>query len=217
MSPSRVPQIRALLAKGRRGAKGKKNRENDWALTQSCHIPKENKTAEQNRCPMSRSPGPRRVSRRLGNVVTRPLDQTSDEKGLSGFSAGTLILTLDGELPVEHLAPGDRIVTRAGARILTGISSRSVQGAYVIRPHTLGSGRPAAPVIVGSRQEVLLRDWRARALYDRDQAQVPVARLADGEHISATAATVRLFRLEFAQDEVIYAGGLEAAVAGATH
>jgi hypothetical protein len=64
---------------------------------------------------------------------------------------------------------------------------------------------------------VLLRDWRARALYDRDQAQVPVARLADGEHISATAATVRLFRLEFAQDEVIYAGGLEAAVAGATH
>ena len=39
---------------------------------------------------------------------------------------GTMIYTLDGALPVEYLSPGDRIVTRAGAKKLRGVlTSRS--------------------------------------------------------------------------------------------
>lgn len=34
------------------------------------------------------------------------------------LAAGTIVLTMDGALPVETLAPGDRIITRAGARVL---------------------------------------------------------------------------------------------------
>ena len=36
--------------------------------------------------------------------------------------AGTMVRTLDGLIPVEFLTPGDRIVTRAGARRLTSVS-----------------------------------------------------------------------------------------------
>ncbi len=38
------------------------------------------------------------------------------------IATGTIIYTLDGALPVEYLAPGDRIITRAGMRVLRGIS-----------------------------------------------------------------------------------------------
>lgn len=161
---------------------------------------------------MNRKPGPRRAPRRPETVITRPLEHAADARAVSGVSEGTLILTLDGALPVEHLSPGDRIITRAGARVLTAISSRPARGVYVIRPHTLGHGRPGEAVTLGARQEILVRDWRARALYGSDQARVPVARLADGEYIAESRAGVNLFQLEFAEDAVIYAGGLEVAI-----
>ncbi len=41
----------------------------------------------------------------------------------SGLPVGTVILTLEGALPVEYLEPGDRIVTRAGARVLKRIDT----------------------------------------------------------------------------------------------
>ena len=41
-----------------------------------------------------------------------------------GMAPGTIIYTLDGALPVEYLAPGDRIITRAGMRVLRDISVR---------------------------------------------------------------------------------------------
>ena len=134
---------------------------------------------------------------------------------LTGLGAGTLVLTLDGAIPVEHLAPGDRVIARSGARPLRRIRARMVQGAFVITPHTLGHDRPEAPVTVGPTQKLLLRDWRARALYDRDQAEVAVARLVDGEYIAPAKGAVRLWQLGFDQDEVIYAGGLEVTIPAA--
>lgn len=35
-----------------------------------------------------------------------------------GLPVGTIVLTLDGALPVEHLTAGDLVITRAGARVL---------------------------------------------------------------------------------------------------
>jgi len=40
---------------------------------------------------------------------------------LTGLAAGTIIYTLDGALPVEYLGPGDRIITRAGMRVLRAV------------------------------------------------------------------------------------------------
>lgn len=37
------------------------------------------------------------------------------------LSEGTIIYTMDGALPVEYLVPGDRIITRSGAQLLTGL------------------------------------------------------------------------------------------------
>lgn len=131
---------------------------------------------------------------------------------LAGIGAGTLVLTAEGEMPVEHLAVGDRIITRSGARVLRRITSHVVRGGYRIRPQALGQDRPEREIAVGPAQHIHLRDWRARALRNAPSATVAVADLVDGEYISASDTPVRLWRLEFEHDEIIYAGGLEAAV-----
>ncbi len=137
---------------------------------------------------------------------------TIQKAGAGGIAMGTIVLTLDGALPVEHLAPGDRIITRnSGSAILREIRSHSTpRPACLIRPNVLGLGRPEGAVIVAASQKILLRDWRARAIWGADQVLVPVTRLVDGKFISdAGLSDTPLFELLFESPQVIYAGGLE--------
>ena len=128
--------------------------------------------------------------------------------------AGTPVLTLDGELPVEFLQPGDRILTRAGARRVIQIEVAVVRNARVVRiSHgTLGVDCPTEDVTVSAGQEILVRDWRAKTMFGKPHAMIPAARLADGEYIRCeTLPEARFFSLSFEDDAVIYAGGLELA------
>lgn len=134
--------------------------------------------------------------------------------GLQAIVMGTPVLTLEGEMPVEFLQPGDRILTRAGMRRLSQITVTVVQNARVvlIAHDTLGVDRPLADLTVSAAQHILIRDWRARALTGRPQAMVAADRLVDGEFIRAQVLPeARFFSLTFAEDAVIYAGGLELA------
>ncbi|MGR3322969.1 MAG: Hint domain-containing protein [Pseudooceanicola sp.] len=134
------------------------------------------------------------------------------ETASAGLTAGVKILTLDGELPVEFLAPGDRVITRdSGVAVLKGIRTRKVRTrAVAIAPGSLGHDRPDDAITLPAGQRILLRDWRAAALYGRKEAMVPAARLADGEYIRDLGEVdLTVFELEFDRDHVIYAGGLE--------
>ena len=133
---------------------------------------------------------------------------------LMAVLAGTPVLTLDGALPVEYLQPGDRILTRAGARRLVQVAVSVVRNARVVRiAHgTLGVDCPTEDVTVSAAQQILVRDWRAKAMFGQPQAMIAASRLADGEYIRAeTLPEARFFTLTFEDDAVIYAGGLELA------
>ncbi|MGV6812438.1 MAG: hypothetical protein ACWA47_09340 [Brevirhabdus sp.] len=54
--------------------------------------------------------------------------QAGPSAGASTLALGTIVYTLDGALPVEYLTAGDRIVTRAGARVLRDLSGSADQG-----------------------------------------------------------------------------------------
>lgn len=139
--------------------------------------------------------------------------------GIQAMLAGTPVLTLDGALPVDYLEPGDRVITRTGTRRITRLEVTVVRHARVVLiPHnTLGSDRPSQDVIVSAAQGMLIRDWRAKALYGAAQAVVPALRLVDGLYAhSAILAEARLYALGFDDAAVIYAGGLELACEGAT-
>ena len=133
---------------------------------------------------------------------------------LQAIAVGTPVLTLDGELPVEFLQPGDRILTRAGARRVKQVAVTLVRNARVVKisHDTLGVDRPSVDITVSAGQQILIRDWRAKAMFGTAQAMIPAARLVDGEYIRAeTVAEARFFTLSFDEDAVIYAGGLELA------
>lgn len=53
--------------------------------------------------------------------VSPRIAASGDTPPVCGFAIGTIIYTLDGALPVEHLTPGDKIITRLGAQVLIGI------------------------------------------------------------------------------------------------
>lgn len=128
--------------------------------------------------------------------------------------AGTVVLTLDGALPVEYLSPGDRVITRdSGMAILRATRHRKITvQAVCIQAGTLGNMRPDRDVILPASQEVLLRDWRAKTLFGRDTALVPSARLVDGEFIrNIGAVPLSLVELEFDAPHILYADGLEVA------
>jgi hypothetical protein len=141
------------------------------------------------------------------------VDGQADQQLLAGIGAGTRIRTLDGTLPVEFLQPGDRIVTRSGAKRLVAVSVRQSRALDVVRvkASTLGHDRPGADLLIGPGQPIVVRDWRARALYGAEVAAVPSARLADGEFVRRETHALRLYTLRFAEDEVIWAEGVELA------
>ena len=66
-------------------------------------------------------------------------------QGLNGLVAGTHLLTMDGELPVEHLTAGDRIITRdCGMAVLKRVEVSEVRVApIVVKPGSFGHTRPS--------------------------------------------------------------------------
>ena len=131
-----------------------------------------------------------------------------------GLIAGSTVLTLEGALPVEHLTPGDRIITRdQGMAILRGLNRVEVTCEMVsIAAGTLGHTRPDHDTLLPADQKLLLRDWRAKALFGTAQALAPARKLIDGEFIRhAGRQTVTLIQLEFDAPHILYVDGLELA------
>ena len=137
---------------------------------------------------------------------------------INGLMAESIILTLDGEKPVGDVKPGDRVITRdAGMAVVTGLRKRTVKArAVTIAAGSLGHTRPERDVLLPAGQPVLVRDWRAEALFGARQAIVPAARLIDGEFIRDVGdVEMTLCEITFDRAHVLYVDGLE--VAGHPH
>ena len=152
-------------------------------------------------------------------TIHSTLTAANSNTGLDhGLAMGTAVLSLDGMMPVEYLHPGDRIITRSGARKLVAIEVSVVQNARVVRiAHgVLGVDRPAEDMIVTPDQPILIRDWRAKAMTGAEVALIAAIHLVDGEYIRAEVVPdLRLYTLRFEEDVVIYAGDLELACTAA--
>jgi hypothetical protein len=130
----------------------------------------------------------------------------------AGVLFGSIILTLDGEMPVEHLLPGDRIVTRdSGTAVLASLHRHQTRVSAVrIVAGALGDTRPDRDVVLPEGQQVLVRDWRAEAIFGLGQVAAPAHALIDGEFITSEGVqTMTLHELRFDAEHVIYADGLE--------
>lgn len=132
----------------------------------------------------------------------------------SGFAAGSIVMTLDGEKLVEDLRPGDRVITRdTGMAILKKITSSTLRTRAVrVQAGSLGHTRPVRDVLLPAGQSILIRDWRAAAMFNAKRALAQVSQLIDGEFITDEGeADMSLYALDFDVPHVLYVDGLELA------
>lgn len=137
---------------------------------------------------------------------------------VAGLSAGTIVMTLDGEIPAEHLNAGDKIITRdTGIAVLKELRVRDVTVAPVsVKAGSLGHTRPDRDTLLGPDTLVHIRDWRAKALFGADVATVKAKRLIDGEFVAeAKPRSMKVYELVFEKQHIVYANGLEVATASA--
>ena len=142
------------------------------------------------------------------------IERLTRDIAFTGLVAGSIIMTLDGETPVEQLVPGDRIITRdTGMATIKEIRVKDITCDMVsIMAGSLGHTRPERDVTLPAGQRVLIRDWRAEALTGQKQALIPARELVDGEFVRLhEAASVTLYEIVLERAQVIYADGLEVA------
>lgn len=155
----------------------------------------------------------------VGGRMT-PARQGAPSEPATGILAGTIILTQRGEKPVEALRPGDRIITRdAGFVALRNIHSTEARVRTIrILAGSLGDTRPEDDLDLPANQKILIRDWRAPALFGRPQALAEVAALIDGEFIADRGhSNQQLYHLAFDDSHIIYAGGIEVEIDTPSH
>lgn len=118
----------------------------------------------------------------------------------AGLATGTIVLTLRGEVAVEDLREGDRIITRdVGAQTLRAVQSHDGKSATIAKD-SLGANSPARDMQVAPEQTFLVRG--------DTPALVSAAEMATPESVHTT-----LYRLVFDRAHVIYADGAELAIA----
>ena len=150
--------------------------------------------------------------RPMGREPEHPGRRISDVGPVAGCLPGTLVLTQDGEIPVEYLTPGEQIITReAGYAPLlelrrVGLITRAV---HVAR-EALGPQRPSSDLILPADQPLLLRGEAAQSRTGRPQALIRAGGLTDGVSVCDLGLKrLKLYTLVFETRQVIYAGGLE--------
>ena len=145
---------------------------------------------------------------------TRLAPVADQDVAVLGLAAGTMVLTLAGSVRVEDLKPGDRLITRSGARSLRAlhIQPRHDAAMILIPAGALGPDLPAQNLELLPQQQILIRGRRRNATHAVDQTLVSADRLADANGTgSATITDQHLYMLELADAAVIYADGLQLA------
>jgi len=131
-----------------------------------------------------------------------------------GLVAGSIILTLDGEVSVEDITVGARVITRdSGMALVRRVAVRQVRCDVVrIKAGSLGHTRPECDVTVMADQKILVRDWRAKVVFSKASALVAARDLVDGEFVTLQRLrAVTVFEIEFDSGHILYADGLEVA------
>lgn len=133
---------------------------------------------------------------------------------------GTLITTDRGDVPVESLKPGCKVLTKDNGfqelvfllnRVVNKSALRSNEKLYPVRitAGALGSGLPRRDLVVSRQHRIAVRSNIVRRMFGSETALVAAIRLTDlpGIQIDDTAEQVEYFHLVFKQHEIVFAEG----------
>ena len=136
------------------------------------------------------------------------------------FAAGTMILTQDGQRPVETLQPGDMVWTRDhGYQPLRWIGASSLDAVDLaakpkLRPvrieaGALGAGQPLRPLHVSRQHRVLIRSAIAQRIFGTDEVLAPACQLTElpGIAIDESVTQITYVHLMFDDHQVVMSEG----------
>ena len=135
------------------------------------------------------------------------------------FTPGTLIATPRGEVPVETLRAGDRIITRdSGMQEIRWVGRRDLSWAdlsaaphlkpILIRQGSLGDGLPERDMMVSPNHRVLVANDRTALYFDEHEVLVSAKHLAGGKGVhSVDAAGASYIHFMFDRHEVVLSNG----------
>ncbi len=153
---------------------------------------------------------PKTVRRASGHSpFAGPLTDAPDTVGIP---LGISLLTQDGALPIEFLSPGDRIITRGkGFATLLDLVPVAYRGpTMTVLPGAFAIKDITGPVTLPALQKLLVRNRRTVRRFGPRAELEPIAALAHLDGVrDAGVQRLSLLRPVFADDEILYAGGLE--------
>ena len=153
-----------------------------------------------------------------GNITGR-LEFTEIEQIIPCFTTGTRIATPRGEVAIEHLREGDRVITRDnGMQQIRWIGRKSVDAhAMAALPHlrpvlvqagALGNGLPETDLLLSPNHRMLLMEDRVGMLFDEREVLSAAKHLTDRDGIDIVAASdVTYWHILFDTHEVILSNG----------
>ncbi|MEL7262679.1 MAG: Hint domain-containing protein [Pseudomonadota bacterium] len=133
------------------------------------------------------------------------------------FVRGTLIRTPDGDVPVEQLKVGDRVLTHdGGAERITWAAHRMIlfpQGddrPVWIAPHAFGSDHPYAPTGVSPRHCLFRRDAAFQLMFDTTEVLMAARDCVDGKTITQEQGcrAVEYHHFMFDTHALVWANGM---------
>jgi hypothetical protein len=135
------------------------------------------------------------------------------------FTPGTLIATPKGEVPVESLRPGDRVITRDnGIQEIRWAGKKAMDwGALVANPHlrpimirqgSLGNGLPERDMMVSPNHRVLVANDRTALYFDEHEVLVAAKHLVGARGIfEVESVGTSYIHFMFDQHEVVLSDG----------
>ncbi|MDK8874275.1 Hint domain-containing protein [Paracoccus sp. SSJ] len=145
---------------------------------------------------------------------------TTENTGVLCFLRGTLIKTADGEVPVEQLEPGTKVMTLDhGCKALRWIGKRVLSAEELaaqpklrpirIRAEALGERLPERDLIVSPQHRVLLRSVVARRMVGEAEVLLAARHLIglDGIEVVEDMQEVEYWHFMFDRHEVVFSNG----------
>lgn len=156
----------------------------------------------------------------LSGLIGLPASSIEEQTGVACFTRGTLIATGKGEVPVEMLKAGHKVLTQdRGLQELRLVLSRVVVEDELqrnpklypvrIRAGAIGSQLPKRDLIVSRQHRLVAKSRIIQRMFNAATVLVSAIKLTELPRISVdkTFKTVEYFHLIFENHEIIFAEG----------
>lgn len=148
---------------------------------------------------------------------------TFESTGVICFTSGSLITTDQGEIPVEALGPGSRVLTMdAGYQTIRWIGSREFdESALRAQPNlrpirimagSLGHNAPQRDLVVSPQHRILIKSAVAQRMFGVDEVLIPAKLLlaCPGVFVDESVNSVTYWHFLFDCHHIVFANGLPA-------